>query len=232
MKTKTAVILRHVYHEDLGNLETVLLQQQYAIEYKEAATLVGTQFDPMQPDLLVVLGGPVSVYDQTNFPFLTTEVNLIKQRLQHDLPTLGICLGAQLIAAAAGAAVYPGIEGKEIGWSLLTLTPAGKRSCLSLLKATPVLHWHGDTFDLPPGATLLASSALYEHQAFSIGKNILALQFHPEVLAHSMEHWFIGGAGEIAQSEINLLHLRHDTIKYIDNMQLPATQLWQAWLLQ
>lgn len=226
---KTAVVLRHINHEDLGNLEAVLLQQQYTIEYKEAAA-VFTQFNPLQPDLLVVLGGPISVYDQANYPFLATEINLIRQRLQHDLPTLGICLGAQLIASAAGAAVYPGIEGKEIGWSLLTLTPAGKRSCLTLLETTPVLHWHGDTFDLPPGATLLASTALYEHQAFTIGKNVLALQFHPEVLAHNMEQWFIDGANEIAQADIDLLHLRKDTIKYINNMQLPAMQLWKTWL--
>lgn len=228
---KTALVLRHVGHEDLGNLEPVLRGQQFTITYKDAATHIFTALDPLQPDLLVVLGGPVSVYDQADFPFLAAEIDIIKQRLQQDLPTIGICLGAQLIAAAAGAAVYPGLEGKEIGWSLLTLTPAGKRSTLAALETTPVLHWHGDTFDLPADATLLASSGLYEHQAFSIGNNILALQFHPEVLAHNMEHWFIGGAGEIAQAKMNLAHLRQDTDKYIHKLQIQAKQLWQAWLL-
>src|SRR5262249_51014029 len=122
------------------------------------------------------------VYDSEEYPFLLDELELLRACLQQRLPTVGICLGAQLLASALGARVYPGPH-KEIGWSPLSLTEAGAAGPLVALGAgLPVLHWHGDSFDLPAGATLLASTALYRHQAFALGPTILGLQFHPEVL--------------------------------------------------
>ncbi len=135
--------------------------------------------DPLAPDLLVVLGGPVGVYQTEAYPFLADELRLLETRLKASRPTLGLCLGSQLIAAAMGAKVAPAGH-SEVGFSKLTLNDAGQASPLRHLEGVEVLHWHGDTFALPEGATLLASTELCRHQAFALGPNILALQFHPE----------------------------------------------------
>lgn len=113
-------------------------------------------------------------------------------------PLLGICLGAQVIAAALGAEVRP-MESKEIGWSPVRLSPEGAASPLAELTA-PVLHWHGDTADLPEGATHLASTPACANEAFAIGGHTLGLQFHPEITAEAQESWLVGHAHEIAHT--------------------------------
>src|ERR1700744_18182 len=154
--TKTVLALRHVAFEDLGAFETTLQDGGYTIRYADLGLDDLSSFEA--PDLLAVLGGPIGVYENDLYPFLNDEIALIGRRLQAGLPTLGICLGAQLMARALGARVYPG-RGKEIGWKPLTLTAAGRES-LAPLDGLPVLHWHGDTFDLPDGAANLASTDL------------------------------------------------------------------------
>jgi len=131
-------------------------------------------------DLVVVLGGPIGAYEQEDYPFIADEIAILRARVAANRPTLAICLGAQILAQALGARVYAGT--KEIGWAPLKLTEAGQRSVLRDIgrDATPVLHWHGDTFDLPDGADRLASTPECANQAFSLGAT-LAVQFHPEV---------------------------------------------------
>ena len=117
--------------------------------------------------------------------------------------------------------------------SPLVCSEAGMHSCLSHLSGnqTAVLHWHGDTFDLPEGATLLASTPLYENQAFSRGKAWLALQFHPEVTADGLERWFIGHAHEIGMTPgVSVEQLRRDTMLYAKKLQVQTAKFWQAWL--
>jgi GMP synthase (glutamine-hydrolysing) len=117
--------------------------------------------------------------------------------LLENKPTIGICLGAQLIAHALGAKVYAGHQ-KEIGWNELEIKLLDSDSnVLTSLESIKVLHWHGDTFDLPNNATLLASSTIYPNQAFSVGNKILALQFHLEMIEESFEKWLIGHTCEI-----------------------------------
>ena len=161
---KKVNVIRHLAFEDLGSFTSVLQAHGYQINYIEAADFALRPDDLLKmsslaQDLLIILGGPISVNDAAMFPFIQAEIELLQQRIAADRPTLGICLGAQLIASALGARVYSG-KMKEIGWYELALTAAGEHSALRYLGAEhcPMLHWHGETFDLPAGATLLASS--------------------------------------------------------------------------
>jgi GMP synthase (glutamine-hydrolysing) len=239
---KKALALRHVAFEDVGCLEPILTLQGYEVAYIELGVDPLSEISPLEADLVIVLGGPISAYDQKRYPFLRTEIAWLRARVIEDLPTLGICLGAQLMAAALNAKVYPGTAGKEIGWAPLTSVQDGAigagengagASCFDhfIQSATPVLHWHGDTFDLPVGAKHLASSRRYANQAFSVGKNCLALQFHPEFDAGKIEQWLIGHALEIAQTpNLSLKKLRSDTRKYGPACQDAALNFWHAWL--
>ena len=162
--------LRHVAFEDLGTLDDIFNERRWGVSYIEAPIVDWTAFDSLTPDVLVVLGGPISANDEESYPFLISEIASIKQRLAADRPTLGICFGAQLIARALGAAVSPGRE-KEIGWKPLLLSGAGYTSPARHLSAEHcfMFHWHGDTFDLPDDAVLLAGTEGCLHQAFSWG---------------------------------------------------------------
>ena len=222
--------LRHVPFEDLGLLEPLLGERGHGIRYVEVPTADLGALDESAPDLLVVLGGPIGVYEEADYPFLRAELALIERRLAANRPTLGICLGAQLIARALGARVYPsGV--KEIGWAPLELRAAGRESCLRLLHDTAVLHWHGDTFDLPEGATLLASTPACPHQAFSRGPATLALQFHVEAAGAALESWFVGHTAEIAAAaDVNVAKLRADTARWTPVLTPRAVRCLGEWL--
>lgn len=144
-------------------------------------------------DWLVVMGGPMGVYEKNKYPWLEPEQAFIRECIHAGKTVLGICLGSQLIAAALGARVYPNQQ-KEIGWFPVQLTEAGK-NC-SLLKDLPdnstVLHWHGDTFDLPAGADWLLQTAVCKNQAYLYQEKVLGLQFHfettPQTLTEMIEN--------------------------------------------
>lgn len=227
---KTATVLRHVQFEDLGSFQSLLESAGYAITYRTVGDDDFLAFDPLASDLLVVLGGPIGVYEEEVYPFLAPEKALIAQRLASNKPTLGICLGAQLIAAALGARVFPsGV--KEIGFAPLSLTAAGTAGPLRHLQGVPVLHWHGDTYDLPPGAEHLASSALVQQQAFALGKTVLGLQFHAEVDARTgFERWLVGHAHELASAGIDIPALRRDAEHHGAALVAASTQLFGEWL--
>ena len=154
-------------------------------------------------DLLVVMGGPMGVYDTDAHPWLVGELRLIAESVKRGIPTLGICLGAQLLAAALGARVYPG-RWREIGWWPVEFEaaaddapPRWRPHLLRLPARATVLHWHGDTFDLPPGAIRLASSRLYPNQAFLYRDHALGLQFHLESTPSSVAALTRASAAEI-----------------------------------
>ncbi len=227
--------IRHVAFEDLGILEPLLNDAGYRVRYIEAATTAWKKLDPLRPALVIVLGGPIGVYEEGAYPFLRYELAFIERRLGADLPLLGICLGCQLIARALGAHIYP-VAVKEIGWGPVELTSDGKRSCLKHLcesssKSVPVLHWHGDTYDLPDGALHLASSPICEQQGFSWGSCTLALQFHVEVAGSSIEQWLIGHAVEIAATpDVTVAKLRRDTAKWAPNLLECGELFFREWL--
>lgn len=228
---KSVLAIRHVAFEDLDGFAPVLAGRGYDIRYQEAGYDDLAALDPLADDLLVVLGGPIGVYENEAYPFIRDELRLLRTRLDAGRPALGICLGCQMIARALGGRVYPGGH-KEIGWKPLLLTDAGQNSPLAAFAdQTPVLHWHGDTFDLPEGATLLASSDLYPHQAFSWGERVLALQFHIETTARGLERWFVGHAGEIAGTAgLSVPMLRDETARHAAGAEARGRRCFAAWL--
>jgi len=229
---KKALAIRHVPFEDLGLLAPLLAKRGFDIAYVDAPAADVGAVDGGAADLLVVLGGPIGVYETAEYPFLEAEIALIERRLKAGRPTLGICLGCQLMARALGARVYPSGH-KEIGWAPVALTDAGRASCLAPLgeAAVAVLHWHGDTFDLPAGAVHLASTDICAHQAFAIGKHALALQFHLEATAHGLESWFVGHACEIgATPGVTVGGLRRDTARQAGPLAARAERVFAEWL--
>lgn len=223
----TIYAVQHLAFEDLGALEDLFYQMGFRVRYFEAGVDdLSKAFE--HTGLTIILGGPIGVYETEDYPFLQQEIDLLKVRLEKKLPTIGICLGAQLIARALGAKVYAG-HSKEIGWSMLQL-PNPSNNILAPLAETPVLHWHGDTFDLPEGAELLASSQLYPHQAFSIGENILALQFHLEVAADSLEKWLIGHTCELRKANVNIPALRKDNQQFAAALEMQTAKIFTAWM--
>lgn len=227
---KTAVALRHVQFEDLGTFAPVLEAAGYRIHYYDVGLDPLWTLDPVRTDLVIALGGPIGVYETKAYPVLLDEMDLLRTRLAAGRPTLGLCLGAQLMAAALGAKV--GATGaKEIGFSPLALTREGEASPLRPLRGVPVLHWHGDMFDLPPVARHLAATPLCRNQAFDLGANILGLQFHPEAdLATGFERWLIGHAVELAGAGIDPGTLRHAAARNSEGLRAAGSAMLRDWL--
>jgi GMP synthase-like glutamine amidotransferase len=201
--------LQHVLFEDVGSMARDFKQRGFSLTtthwYLDDATPAVTDFDA-----LVVMGGPMGVDDEAQYPWLAAEKRLIKEAIDAGKIVLGICLGAQLIAQVLGAKVSRNPH-REIGWFPLTLQTDPAQSPLenALPGGVEVFHWHGDTFELPAGARWLASSTACAHQAFSYGHNVFGFQFHletTEASARALLHecadeldgsTFVQNAGEI-----------------------------------
>ena len=177
--------LQHVSFENLGSIESVLREKGHHLSsthlYKN---------DPLPAvddiDWLIVMGGPMGIYDEKAFPWLTSEKKFINDAINYGKIVLGICLGAQLIADALGVKVYKNRH-REIGWFHINRSPEADDTILS--KAIPeqieVFHWHGDTFDIPKGAAVLAASEACKNQGFIMDNRVVALQFHLEATLQS-----------------------------------------------
>jgi len=204
---KQCLAVRHVAFEDLGLLGPLVAARGYGVRFHDAGIQSFHSKTLLEPELVVVLGGPIGVYEQETYPFIADEIAAVAARLQADKPILGICLGAQMMAAALDAKVVPG-QVKEIGWAPLTLTGDGQRSPLAPLGATPVLHWHGDNCELPKDCALLASTPHCPVQAFVRKPAQLALQFHLETEPARFESWLVGHTVELGKAGIDPRELR------------------------
>lgn len=217
----SAIVLRHVAFEDLGAWSGLF----------GSTTMLDVGVDSLHDDadLLVVMGGPIGAYEDATYPFIRDELRLLERRLAANRPVLGVCLGAQMMAAALGAHVYAGGR-KEIGWGPVRLSDAGRASCLRHLDGVSVLHWHGDTFELPRGAHLLARTEMYQNQAFSFGRHALAVQFHPEIDPARIEQWLIGHACELAAANVDVQALREQTKDVGWKVKAAGQAMVREWL--
>jgi len=191
--------MQHVPFEGLGSIETWLTKTGYQIS---ATRLFESEALPAvhDIDLLVIMGGPMSVNDESAYPWLIVEKEFIRDAIHAGKTVLGICLGAQLIATALGARVYPNAV-KEIGWFPLTRIAPRAGLMSSFPESVDVFHWHGETFDLPSGATRLASSKACDNQAFQVGDTVVGLQFHLETTPASAQAIVTNCRAELVPSE-------------------------------
>lgn len=226
---KLALAVRHVAFEDLGVLAPLLIERGYELRYLEAGAEPLDAERLASPDLLIVLGGPIGVYDTDRYPFLAAEQHAIAARLAQGKPTLGICLGAQLMAQALGAQVASAGRA-EIGYAPLTLTVEGQDSPLRAIGTVPVLHWHGDAFAIPDGAARLAQTPGFPNQAFALGPRILGLQFHLEADHAQIERWLIGHAHELSAHGIDPRTIRRDAALHGPALARAARAAFTAWL--
>jgi len=218
-------VIRHVAFEDLGLWEAEIRAHGYDIDYLDAGVDDLAAF--ADADLGIVLGGPLGVGDVDLYPVLGEELALIGARIAAGKPTLGVCLGAQLIAAALGGQVRPGTF--EIGWGSVALTEAAAVTPLRHLAGAPVLHWHGDAITPPPGAVVLASTDATPCQAFAVG-SALALQFHAEADAERIEQWLIGHTVELRAAGIDISALREASRAHGDEAAMAGIMLMREWL--
>jgi GMP synthase (glutamine-hydrolysing) len=190
MTRQRIYVFQHIACEDLGTFAPIIVARGFAAHY--VRLFAGDAIPDDWPDAgaLIFLGGPMSINDEGVYPYLAIEKTMIRQALAAEQPVLGVCLGSQLLAAAAGSHVFPGTR-PEVGWEPVSLTTEARQDPLlaNLAHLSAVFHWHGETFDLPAGAIRLAASALTLNQAFRLGRTAYGLQFHLEVDATMIESW-------------------------------------------
>lgn len=224
------LILKNVPAEGGGTIEDYLRESGigFRVIDLQSESLPASQNE----DTLVIMGGPMSVNDADAYPFITTEVALAADFMRKGKKVFGVCLGAQIMAKALGANVYPGPE-KEIGWYDIELLEEGIRDHLmSKLAVHPragdfwkkfrVFHWHGETFDLPKGAVWLAKSALYPHQAFRYGDNAYAFQFHIEVRKEMVFEW-------LKDEPVDMGKIAKETEAFYDDYHGRAVNFYRAF---
>jgi GMP synthase (glutamine-hydrolysing) len=224
--------LRHVPCEGPGLIGEVAKARGIEIVVADLPDRFPYWPEPTHYSALLVLGGPMSVYDSQRYPWLKDEAKLLRRCRDEGIPILGICLGSQLLAASFGAKVYAGGR-KEIGWGPVRLASAARTD--RLLEGTPrdltVFHWHGDTFDLPAGADLLAGSDLFSHQAFRVEDRWYGFQFHLEVTEEMPEAWAEEYRAELEETGgATVGDGLGDSVERVQALRPHAERIFNNWL--
>ena len=225
-------VSQHVACEDLGTFEDILAGRGFRADYVRLFAGDTVPADWNAACALILLGGPMSVNDESRYDYLAAEKAMIREALRRNTPILGVCLGAQLLANAAGARVFPGAR-PEIGWEPIALTEAGHQDPLlsGLVQLDAVFHWHGETFDLPPGAVGLARSAVTANQAMRIGQRAYGLQFHVEVDEEMIESWMRAYPNDLApDAAAAARRITADTARYATALQAAAAATMNRFL--
>lgn len=218
-------VVRFVAFEDLGIWEPELLAHGYQVRYLDAGV------DDLSPladaELGIVLGAPIDADDIERFPYLADVLAALESRLARDRPTLGVCLGAQLMSLALGGELSRG--NREVGYAPVRLVPDAAETPLRHLAGAPVLHWHQDVASVPDGATELSTTLLNPNQAFAYGRS-LAFQFHPEADPEAFERWLIGHAGDLDRWDFDIVELREQAREHGDAATVAGIRLIRAYL--
>jgi len=235
--SKHVSIIQHHPVEGLGTIAEAL--KRAGIEARYVRSFEGQPVPKEIGDAvgLILMGGPQSVYEDKKYPYLRDEIRLIEDAVKREKPILGVCLGSQLLAATIGASVYP-VRQKEIGWHRVTLRcgrggGASVPSC-GIFDGEPryltAFHWHGDVFDLPRGATLLASSALTPNQAFRYGKNAYGLLFHLEVTWPHVKTMVETFADEVQAAGLNGAAIKLNAHTHLPTLQKIGSEVFARWV--
>ena len=215
----------------LGNFEPVLRAHGYEIDAIDARSgdFTGALDGAADAELVIVLGATCGVYEAAEHPFIEPELAFVRERLAAGAPLLGVCFGAQIIAEALGSPVRRGPV-VDVGYRALRVTEAGAASPVRHVSDVRVAEWHGDTFDLPEGVTLLASSESYPNEAFGIGDWMLAVQFHPELTDEMHERWLADGTHYVEAAGYSPEALRAERERFGEPMQAASARLLGDYL--
>jgi GMP synthase-like glutamine amidotransferase len=230
MQKKKLLVLQHIACEGLGSLENFFKEKGMGFDYRQLSDGDRVPENLENYCAWILLGGPMNVYEEEKYPFLRQEDKLLKEACKKDFPTLGICLGAQLIAKNLQASVTKGKQ-KEIGWYKIDLTEDGKKDPLfqNLSDQFLVFQWHGDTFEIPDKGSYLAQSNFFQHQAFRFNQKIYGLQFHIEVTQDMIQDWVRTYTEEKIDSE----KILGESEKFMNDLKKTSRQiyenLWRIW---
>jgi GMP synthase (glutamine-hydrolysing) len=227
---KSVWVLQHTACETLGTMEDVLRGNGTNFEYIETHRGALVPGEIADKSGLIVMGGPMGVYEYAKYPFLRDEMRLIESALKLERPVLGVCLGSQLLAAVLGAEVKKG-ERKELGWHVVTLSDSAAQDTLFTGIETEFwpFHWHGDVFSLPEQAVGLASSRQTPHQAFRYGKNAYGILFHLEVTQGQISQMLVDFADELREAGGSPIEIAEQTSRRLPALQKIAGGVFGRW---